>query len=92
MSLSVKEAAEKAYEFFKELYGDRYHNINIEEFEVSGNGKNWMITLGYDYPSPTALTTLQIAAGAQVKMLRGFKTFVVDREKGIIRAMKMKNE
>ena len=51
--ISVKEAAEKAAEYFTDLYRDQFTNVLLEEAErkVERAGQYWLITLGYDRPS-----------------------------------------
>ncbi len=78
--ISVKEAAEKAAEYFTALYDDQFKNVLLEEVELSGN--YWLITLGYDHPSPLPQFTR--------KGPRAFKVFKVDNETGEVVSMKIR--
>ena len=78
--ISVKEAAEKAAEYFTDLYHDQFTNVLLEEAERKG--RYWLITLGYDRPSNLP----QFAR----KGSRAFKFFKVDGETGEVISMKIR--
>jgi hypothetical protein len=78
--ISVKEAAEKAAEYFTDLYHDQFTNVLLEEAERTG--RNWLITLGYD--RPPALPQF-VRKGP-----RAFKVFKVDGETGEVVSMKIR--
>ncbi len=78
--ITVKEAAEKAAEYFGDLYGGRFTNVLLEEAERKE--RYWLITLGYDRPSPLP----QFAT----KGPRAFKVFKVDAQKGEVISMKIR--
>ena len=82
--ISVKEAAEKAAEYFTDLYHDQFTNVLLEEAErkVERTGRYWLITLGYDRPSNLP----QFAR----KGSRAFKVFKVDGETGEVISMKIR--
>ena len=78
--ISVKEAAEKAAEYFTALYDDQFTNVLLEEVEQTGH--YWLITLGYDRP-PTLPQFMR-------KGPRAFKVFKVDGKTGKIVSMKIR--
>ncbi len=78
--ISVKEAAEKAGEYFTDLYHDQFANVLLEEVERSDG--YWLITLGYD--RPPALPQF-VRKGP-----RAFKVFKVDGETGEVISMKIR--
>lgn len=78
--ITVKEAAEKATEYFTNLYDGQFKNVLLEEVELQGS--YWLITLGYDMPSPLPQFTR--------KGPRGFKVFKVDNETGEVVSMKIR--
>jgi hypothetical protein len=78
--ISVKEAAEKAAEYFTDLYHNQFTNVLLEEAERTG--RNWLINLGYDRPSNLP----QFAR----KGPRAFKVFKVDGETGEVISMKIR--
>jgi hypothetical protein len=82
--ITVKEAAEKAAEYFTGLYHDQFTNVLLEEAERSQErtGHYWLITLGYDRPSSLP----QFAR----KSPRAFKIFKVDARTGEVISMKIR--
>lgn len=78
--ISVKEAAEKAAEYFADLYHDQFTNVLLEEAERTG--RYWLITLGYDRP-PSLPQFIR-------KGPRAFKVLKVDGETGEIISMKIR--
>lgn len=79
--LSVKDAAARAVESFKEFYGtEQFKNVMLEEVEMDDN--IWYITLGFDMPS--ALT--QYGGKAP----RGFKVFRINASTGEVLSMKIR--
>jgi hypothetical protein len=86
--LSVKEAAAKAAEYFKDFYGSRFGNVMLEEVEqhLEADGKYWYITLGYDVP-PQALSEL-FRQGS--KLPREYKIFKIDGSTGEVLSMKIR--
>lgn len=82
--ITVKEAAEKAAEYFVNLYDNQFTNVLLEEAErkLERTGPYWLITLGYDRPSSLP----QFAR----KGPRAFKIFKVDARTGEIVSMKIR--
>lgn len=83
--LDVKEAARRASEYFEGLYSDeKIENVQLEEVEISDDGKNWLITLSYPiYPHNIAPISF---IGK-----RKYKLFTIDAETGEVKSMKMRN-
>lgn len=80
--LDVKEAAQKASEYFAALYADQgVSKVQLEEVELSDDGKYWMITLGYPVQGP--LFT--------VPPKRQYKVFKIDANTGEVKSMKIRN-
>ncbi|MGO8814451.1 MAG: hypothetical protein ACLQVG_07240 [Terriglobia bacterium] len=78
--ISVKEAAEKAAEYFTALYDKQFKNVLLEEVELKE--RYWLITLGYDHPSPLPQFSR--------KGPRAFKVFKVDSKTGEVMSMKIR--
>ena len=78
--INVKEAAQKAAEYFTDLYHDQFTNVLVEEVELTGG--YWLITLGYDRPPAVP--------GFSLKGPRAFKVFKVDGETGEVISMKIR--
>jgi hypothetical protein len=78
--ISVKEAAQKAAEYFTGLYGDQFVNVLVEEVELTGD--YWLITLGYD--------RAPVLPRFGLKGPRAFKVFKVDGETGEVISMKIR--
>jgi hypothetical protein len=81
--LDVKEAARRASEYFSGLYADQnVHNMQLEEVEISDDGKYWLITLSY--PLPPELATLNF------NYKRKYKVFTIDAVTGEVKSMKIR--
>jgi hypothetical protein len=82
--ISVKDAAEKAAEYFADLYHDQFTNVLLEEAErkAERTGRYWLITLGYDRPASLPQFVR--------KGPRAFKVFKVDGETGEVISMKIR--
>lgn len=83
--IEVKQAAEAALAYFNELYEGGYHNLALEEVELSNDEEYWIITLGYNPPA-TGFTQL---TGAGIK--REYKQFKIDSTTGKVISMKIRN-
>lgn len=81
--LDVKEAAQKASEYFAGLYSDqKLPNVQLEEVELSEDDKYWLITLSY--PVPPELAALNF------NYKRKYKVFKIDRDTGQVLSMKIR--
>lgn len=82
--LDVKEAARRASEYFAGLYSDpRINDVQLEEVEISEDGKYWLITLSYPVPPNIAALNLSYK--------RKYKVFTIDAETGQVKSMKIRN-
>jgi len=82
--INVKEAVQKAAEYFTDLYPRRFANVLVEEIERRGS--DWLITLGYDDGADLSDAFSQI----QKKYRRRFKLFQIDGETGEVKSMKIR--
>ena len=82
--MDVKEAIEKAIEYFKKFYPN-VEKVQLEEVEITDDDKYWNIVLSYENMETTPLSYLQI--GQQ----RTFKVFKIDANTGKVRSMKIRN-
>ncbi len=82
--VDVKQASKLAVEYFADLYEKKYHNLNLEEVEISEDGKYWHITLGYDIDIPFSSALPFTKAG------REFKRFKIDIETGKVLSMQIR--
>jgi hypothetical protein len=78
--ITVKDAAKRAIEYFRDLYGNQFGNVLVEEVERSDN--YWHITLGYDLPS--------VISQFGGRGPRGFKAFKIDADSGAVVSMKIR--
>ena len=85
--LDVKEAAQRASEYFAGLYADQvssFSNVQLEEVELTDDGQYWLITLSYTPPKPK--DTLLV-----VGPKRKYKQFKIDAGTGEVKSMKIRN-
>jgi len=82
--VDVKEASKLAIKYFASLYEDKYCNLNLEEVEISEDGKYWYITLGYDI-------AMSFSDALPLKKIgREFKRFKIDIETGKVLSMQIR--
>lgn len=82
--LDVKEAAQRASEYFAGLFSDQnLSNVQLEEVELSDDGQYWLITLSY----PVALPEI---APIQLINKRKYKLFKIDAKTGEVKSMKIR--
>jgi hypothetical protein len=82
--LDVKEAAQRASEYFAGLYSDqKINNVQLEEVEISDDGKYWLITLSYPV-FPQDIVPIQFIGK------RKYKLFTIDAETGQVKSMKIR--
>jgi hypothetical protein len=78
--LDVKEAAQRASQYFASLYADQdVSNVQLEEVELTDDGQYWLITLSY--PSNAVFIDVD----------RNYKVFKVDAKTGEVKSMKIRN-
>lgn len=81
--LDVKEAATRASQYFASLYANQnISNVQLEEVEISDDGKYWLITLSY--PVPPELAALNF------NFKRKYKVFTIDAQTGEVKSMKIR--
>ena len=81
--LDVREAAQKASEYFAGLFKDQNpENLQLEEVEISDDDQYWLITLSY--PVPPELATLNF------NFKRKYKVFKIDATTGEVKSMKIR--
>jgi len=81
--LDVKEAARRASEYFAGLYSDQnIPNVQLEEVEISDDGRHWLITLSY--PVAPELAALNF------NFKRKYKVFTIDAKTGEVKSMKIR--
>jgi hypothetical protein len=79
--IGIKEAVQKAADYFTDLYPRRFTNVMVEEIEQTDG--DWLITLGYD-DVPDVFSQLA------KKTTRRFKLFKIDGETGDVISMKIR--
>jgi hypothetical protein len=86
--LDVKEAAQKASEYFASLYSqDLASNVRLEEVELTDDGNYWLITLGYP-SSRTQGNAFQFLTGNDTG--REYKQFKIEVATGKVVSMKIR--
>ncbi len=93
--INVKEATAAALIELKILYPNKEILApELEEVELTGDEKKWLITLGFLVPDPTPLPPMQRAvlqmSGNDKKFLRKYKIFTVDSDSGKVTSMKIR--
>ena len=81
--IDVKQAVKIASDFFTNLYGQELSlsGIQLEEVELTEDGKYWLITLGY----PSASTNPLLIQNRKV-----YKVFQINAETGEVQSMKIR--
>lgn len=83
--IDVKEAAQRASQYFADLYETESAAVQLEEVELTEDGKFWLITLSYpvrrafDVPIPPFM-----------QQKREYKLFKIDTKTGGVRSMKIR--
>jgi hypothetical protein len=85
--VAVNQAVAIAIDFFKQVFsrGLPLNNVQLEELEMSDDGKRWLITVGYDDPAPPATLMEQ---AMRLRPSRKYKVVHVDAESGQASAVK----
>ncbi|HEX8317965.1 hypothetical protein [Longimicrobium sp.] len=89
--LTVKEAAQAAQDWVRDLYPkSALKHLRLEEVELSGDERYWNITLGWVEPAVRE-NALATALNSNARVLpRVYKTLVVDVESGAVKSMKIR--
>ena len=81
--LDVKEAAQRASEYFAGLYADQgMSDVQLEEVELTDDGKYWLITLSFPVPRELGAFNLTLK--------RRYKVFQIDAKTGDVKSMKIR--
>jgi hypothetical protein len=84
----AKRASEAAWEYFHRLFpGISSVDVDLEEVELSPDGKQWLVTLSY---REMRKKSVQLPDFLRVPRQK-FKVFKVDRSSGKVVSMKMRN-
>lgn len=82
--MDVKEAAKLASDYFNGLYADQaLSNVQLEEVELTEDGKYWLITLSY--PVQPGTTSFIFDTNK-----RKYKVFKINAETGEVQSMKIR--
>jgi hypothetical protein len=80
--LDVKEAAQRASEYFSALYqNQQVENIQLEEVEITDDDQYWLITLSFPVKSDLANV---------FTFKRQYKIFKIDSKTGEVKSMKIR--
>lgn len=91
-----EDAAKAATAYARNLVGaDELKNVRVEEVEPSGDGREWLITLGWVEKASRTIGASALpfgaAAGAIEPLPRVYRVFRVDAESGDVKSMKMRD-
>ena len=85
--LDVKEAAQRASEYFAGLYAKEHvSDLQLEEVELTDDGTYWLITLSFPVGNPMLELFGKAGAGN-----RKYKLFKIDAKTGEVKSMKIRN-
>ena len=88
--IDVKQAVRSAEDYARELFDDEnLRHLRLEEVELSEDGRQWKVTLGWVEPA-VAKPGLMIN-GAVHRLPRVYKLFEVDAETGSVSSMKIRS-
>jgi len=86
--LDVKQAAQKASEYFSALYAEHsLSGVQLEEVELTDDGEYWLITLSYPTSRLTASGLNELFGGTGPKE---YKVFKIDAKTGEVKSMKIR--
>ncbi|GAA4399495.1 hypothetical protein GCM10023187_11430 [Nibrella viscosa] len=85
--LTFKEAAQKALEYYKDIYPD-IDGALIEEIEMDDAQNSWLITLSFPVTELDQVITPFLPIGKQKE--RKYKIFKIDAESGKVVSMKIR--
>lgn len=86
--VNLHAAVASALSFLKEAFtaATEPRNLQLEEIEMSDDGRRWLVTLGYDDPAAAQLPTVDQLM--RPRPLRKYKVVHVDAESGKATAIK----
>ena len=82
--IDVKEASEKAKEHLVAFFPEA-ENVQLEEVELSGDKKHWLITLSYEGVSNSVASSLLVGKAVL------YKIFKMDAKSGDVLSMKIRD-
>ena len=83
--IDVKKAVTIADQYFRDLFpAAAKANMMLEEIEEGGDGKRWLVTIGYDR---AARRTMMDLGGVD----RAYKTFAIDNVTGKVISVKIRS-
>ncbi len=93
--IDIHRAVKSAFTFFAKSFAhEKTNNLQLEEVELSEDGRFWLITLGYDDPAAAikpSLSDMIIQNKAlRPRPLRKYKIVRVDAENGKAVAVKIR--
>ena len=84
--IDVKKAVTIADQYFRDLFpAAAKANMMLEEIEEGGDGKRWLVTIGYDRPARRQ--TMMDFGGVD----RAYKTFAIDSVTGKVISVKIRS-
>jgi hypothetical protein len=87
--IDAKQAVTNAVGYFQEFFPQHAKtNMLLEEIEESGDGKRWLVTLGYDTPNREPRQILFGVSGSD--LTRAYKVFSVDSVTGKVVSVKIR--
>ena len=88
--ITVQDAVLSATRSAEEFYlGNKLRDIMLEEVEMSEDGRNWLITLGFYVQDIAAPSLAGLLQGNQIQ--RKYKVFTVRGDNGEVISMKIRN-
>ncbi|MGE0824188.1 MAG: PolC-type DNA polymerase III N-terminal domain-containing protein [Candidatus Binatia bacterium] len=90
--IDVLNAVQTARNYLGMLYGTtKLHDVQLEEVELSDDGKFWLVTLGFSRPLPAeTIDSLRAALTGETQYKREYKIFKIDSEKSEVQSMKIR--
>jgi len=93
MTISVKEAVTKAFEYAHDFYKPQeIPELMLEEVELDEEKKNWLVTLGYKSPRVIQKQTSGLGAfpaTTEKESIREYKIFRIDALDGHFISLKI---
>ena len=100
-TIDARDAVKSATDYLdhiKDLMGEKFNNLRLEELELSENRQLWVVTLGYDVPDATRTSSgfeSLMTASSRLPVIqshkREYKIFKVDALTGSVQSMKIRS-
>ena len=89
--INVHEAVRAAVDFFEETFAhEKTSHLQLEEIELSEDGRFWLVTVGYDDPVALEDDLIKASALLRRRPLRKYKIVRVDAQTGRAVAVKIR--